>query len=86
MKFKPMLRFALIGFLLLIAADVTAQVSGNNVAIDAFMQERMESLNIPGAALAIVRGRDCSSGGLWRRQRSGRPGDAANAVFAGFVE
>jgi hypothetical protein len=35
MKFKPMLRFALIGFLLLIAADVTAQVSGNNAAIDA---------------------------------------------------
>jgi CubicO group peptidase (beta-lactamase class C family) len=55
MKFKPMLRFALIGFLLLIAADVTAQVSGNNVAIDAFVHERMENLNIPGVALAIIR-------------------------------
>jgi CubicO group peptidase (beta-lactamase class C family) len=55
MKFKLMLRFALIGFLLLIAADVTAQVSGNNVAIDAFVHERMENLNIPGVALAIIR-------------------------------
>lgn len=55
MKFKPMLRFALIGFLLLIAADVTAQVSGNNAAIDTFVHERMASLNIPGAAVAIVR-------------------------------
>ncbi len=55
MRFNLTFFLVLIGFLLLTAADAAAQMSGNSQAIDAFMHERMESLNIPGAALAIVR-------------------------------
>lgn len=64
LKNKPRLRLlrfnlafliVLISSLRLTAADAAAQMNGNSPAIDAFIQERMDSLNIPGAALAIVR-------------------------------
>jgi CubicO group peptidase (beta-lactamase class C family) len=55
MKLKPTLILILMSILLLVAADTAAQGSQGNAAIDAFMQERMESLDIPGAALAVVR-------------------------------
>ncbi|MCL4262277.1 MAG: beta-lactamase family protein [Anaerolineae bacterium] len=55
MKLKLTLLLMLMSILLLAAADTAAQGSQGNAAIDAFMQERMESLDIPGAALAVVR-------------------------------
>jgi CubicO group peptidase (beta-lactamase class C family) len=42
-------------FLLLTPTYLSAQTNGRNATIDAFIQERMASLNIPGAAVAIVR-------------------------------
>jgi CubicO group peptidase (beta-lactamase class C family) len=54
MRTKTLL-LGLIVFFLLIPAPLAAQTNGRIPAIDAFMQERMESLNIPGAALAVVR-------------------------------
>lgn len=55
LRFNLTFFLVLIGFLLRTAADAAAQMSGNSPAIDTFIQERMESLNIPGAAVAIVR-------------------------------
>jgi CubicO group peptidase (beta-lactamase class C family) len=55
LRFNLTFLLVLMSFLLLTTADAAAQMSGNSPAIDAFMQERMDSLNIPGAALAVVR-------------------------------
>lgn len=46
-------------YLILLLTPVTtlAQANGRIPTIDAFIQERMDSLNIPGAALAVVRER-----------------------------
>jgi CubicO group peptidase (beta-lactamase class C family) len=55
MKLKATILVTLIGLLFLATADHAAQADEHKAAIDAFMQERMKSLNIPGAALAVVR-------------------------------
>lgn len=55
MKLKLTLLLMLMNILLLAAANSAAQGSQGNAAIDAFIQERMASLNIPGTAVAIVR-------------------------------
>lgn len=39
-------------------ATLSAQSGVNDAAIDAFVQERVDSLDIPGAALAVVRGEE----------------------------
>jgi len=55
MKSKVALLVTLIGLFLLTTAGHAAQADEHNATIDAFIEERMENLNIPGAALAIVR-------------------------------
>lgn len=54
MRTKTLL-LGLVVFFLLMPATLAAQSNGRLLTIDAFVHERMESLNIPGAALAIVR-------------------------------
>lgn len=54
MSLKPVFLLAAIAFLL--PAVATAQQAPDTSAIDAFVEERLESLGAPGAALAIVRG------------------------------
>jgi CubicO group peptidase (beta-lactamase class C family) len=54
MRIKTLL-LGLVVFFLLMPAALAAQSNGRLLTIDAFVHERMESLNIPGAALAIVR-------------------------------
>jgi CubicO group peptidase (beta-lactamase class C family) len=49
------LLLGLVVFFLLMAVTLAAQTNGRIPIIDTFIQERMDSLNIPGAALAIVR-------------------------------
>lgn len=44
-----------IAVLLLTPGSLSAKTNGRIPTIDAFVQERMVSLNIPGAAIAIVR-------------------------------
>jgi CubicO group peptidase (beta-lactamase class C family) len=55
MCMRASLSLALILILWLIPATVSAQANGRFPTVDAFIQERMASLNIPGAAIAIVR-------------------------------
>jgi CubicO group peptidase (beta-lactamase class C family) len=55
MKRITTLLFVLVAVFLLTPAGLLAQTNGRIPTIDAFIQERMESLNIPGAAVAIVR-------------------------------
>jgi len=45
-------------FLFTTAADTAAHSDGNDADIDVYVRERMDSLGIPGAALAIVRGEE----------------------------
>ena len=54
MRTKTLL-LGLIVFFLLMPATLAAQSNGRIPTVDAFVHERMDSLNIPGAALAIVR-------------------------------
>lgn len=54
MRIKTLL-LGLVVFFLLMPAALAAQSNGRIPTIDAFIQERMDSLNTPGAALAIVR-------------------------------
>lgn len=55
MKRTIPLLLSLIAVLLLTLASLSAQANGRIPTIDAFIQERMDSLNIPGTAVAIVR-------------------------------
>lgn len=54
MRTKTLL-LGLVVFFLLMPASLAAQSNGSIPTVDAFVHERMDSLNIPGAALAIVR-------------------------------
>lgn len=55
MKSKAVILVTLIGLFLLFTAGHAVQADERNATIEAFIQERMKSLNIPGAAVAIVR-------------------------------
>lgn len=55
MRIRATLFLTFILILLLTPVTTLAQANGRVPTIDAFIQERMDSLNIPGAALAIVR-------------------------------
>jgi CubicO group peptidase (beta-lactamase class C family) len=54
MRTKTLL-LGLVVFFLLMPATLAAQSNGRIPTVDAFVHERMDSLNIPGVALAIVR-------------------------------
>jgi CubicO group peptidase (beta-lactamase class C family) len=57
MKLRTLWLFFVIPSLLLFTvAGTAAHSDDNNADIDAFVRERMDSLGIPGSALAIVRG------------------------------
>jgi CubicO group peptidase (beta-lactamase class C family) len=55
MKRTILLLLSLIAVLLFTPGSLSAQTNGRIPTIDAFIQERITSLNIPGAAVAIVR-------------------------------
>jgi hypothetical protein len=56
MKFKPILRFALIVFLLLTAADVTAQVNGNKAAIAVMQLAEARQIELDAPRPLVLRG------------------------------